>query len=134
MGAHAAAAVVITGLLWARGAQAAVSAAVAAAVVLLFFVIGHAVQLRYASATPQHLLVASLASYALRVVALGGLLAVALEHPDLPLDARAIGFGAIAAVLGWVAGEIVAFRRLRVPVFDPPAPQDGVGEITRNRV
>lgn len=134
IGAHAAAAATVGVLLWGRGVQGAVSAAVAAVIVLLFFVIGHAVQLRYASATPQHLLIASLASYGIRVTALGTLLWVALENPELPVDASAVGLSAIATVFGWVAGEIVAFRRLRIPVFDPPTPQEPAGESTRNRV
>lgn len=102
------------------GALAAASAAVAAAVTLVFFTIGQAVQLAVAEASARLVLVAALASYFVRVTALGLLLMVVLGEPERfgGLDAVAVVAATIAVVVGWLAGEIRAYSLLRIPVFD----------------
>lgn len=111
------------------GPGGAATAAVAAGVVLAFFALGQSLQLAVADASPQLALFVALASYALRVVLLGLLLAWALGRPELGQHPAALLAGALAAALGWIAGEAIAFTRLRIPVFDStestPPPRDG---------
>lgn len=120
VGGHLAWLACVVGFGVAAGPGAALSAAVGGVLALAFFTIGQAVQVRMADADPRRLLFASLISYAVRIGALGGLLMVALANRDrlAGLDATAVAAGTIAVVVGWLIGEIRAFSRLRIPVFD----------------
>lgn len=104
----------------AGGVRGAASAALGGVVALAFFTIGQAVQIRVADADPRRVLFASLVSYAVRIGALGGLLALAMANRERlsGLDPTAVAIGSIAVVVGWLAGEIRIFVRLRIPVFD----------------
>ena len=121
VGGHAAAlaAVVVLGLI--RGAHGAAYGAIAAVIALVFYVIGQAVQVMMAGRDVHRVLVASVISYVIRVVSLGGLLALFLSGSIRleGLDAPAVVTGTLAVVVGWLVGEIVVFSRLRFPVFDP---------------
>ncbi|MCW5954006.1 MAG: hypothetical protein KIT69_17280 [Propionibacteriaceae bacterium] len=101
----------------------------AAGVVLAFFALGQALQLAVADASPRIALFVALASYALRVVLLGILLSAALHAPTPSgLPSGALLGSTLAATLGWITGEVIAFTRLRIPVFDStqsvPPPRD----------
>lgn len=109
--------VALCGLL--AGPNGAATAAGAAGVVLIFFAFGQALQLAVAGSSPQLALFVALASYALRVVLLGVVLSSALNAPGPHgLDAGSLLGGTLAATLGWITGEVIAFTRLRIPVFD----------------
>lgn len=117
------AAIVVTGVVWAtRGAYAGLTAAVAAVVTLTFYTIGQAVQVAVANSSPVLILLASIASYGIRVGSLGVALNWALTNPDVvgELDPVAVVGATLAVVVGWLAVEIWAFNRLRIPAFDPP--------------
>jgi hypothetical protein len=60
------------------------------------------------------------ASYFLRVLIFGGLLAVvgSLEIVDVVIERMATSLTVIACVAAWCTGEIRAFVRLRVPLYD----------------
>jgi ATP synthase protein I len=73
---------------------------------------------RHASPTAQ--LGIAMASYTGRVAIFGGLLAVALNSDSLAenVNLTALGICAMVVVMGWMAGEIWAWSRLRVPIYD----------------
>ncbi len=100
-----------------------VGALLGAALALAYFAIGQGVQVLVADADPRQVKNASVGSYVLRVTLLGMLLLWFLNHPQslARLDTLGLFCGICSGVLGWLAGLIVTFRRLRIPVFDDPA-------------
>lgn len=122
VGGHVAAIAVVLSFGAARGPQSAASAAVAASVTLLFYTVGLAVQVAVADAPPRRVLFASLASYGLRVTALGLVLAVSLTNAHLVegMDPVAVVVATVAVVVCWLVGEFWVYARLRIPVYDPP--------------
>ena len=122
MGGHIVALFVVPLMLWVRGPAAGLSALVAALATLAFMGLGQWVQVRFADAPPQRMMIAWFASYLLRV-GLPGL--VAGGRGRKPRTARRHGpvrvaITTILVVTGWLAAEIWVFSRLRIPVFDPP--------------
>ena len=105
--------------------RAAAWAAIAGAVTILFFVIGHAVQVAFADADPKAVLVATMASYIIRVTALGMVLAVVLANADgfASMHRVAVAVATISVVVTWLAAEIATYARLRVPIYDEPSDQ-----------
>ncbi|SDB85634.1 hypothetical protein GA0111570_10585 [Raineyella antarctica] len=112
-----------------RGGVAAASAAVGSVVAILFFSLGQAVVLRYAERNGSGLLVAALGSYGVRIAGLAGALSL-YEGAGLQiLDRTATSLGVVATVLLWTTAEVVAFARMRMPVYDlgytPRPPRSG---------
>lgn len=105
--------------LW-RGPASGFSALIAAVIALAFYTIGQAVQVAMADASPQRVLTASLASYAIRVSALAGLLILTTQAESrlAGVDRVAVVVGTLSVVTGWLAAEIWTFARMRVPIFD----------------
>ena len=96
------------------------SGVVAGAVVLGFFAVGQGLQWVVADASPRIALVVALGSYALRVVGLGMLaMAATAAGATAVLHPTALVLATAAVTVGWITGEVLAFRRLRIPVFDP---------------
>jgi ATP synthase protein I len=62
----------------------------------------------------------AMASYTGRIAVFGGMLAVALNSDALAeaVNLTALGITALVVVMGWMAGEIWAWSRLRVPIYD----------------
>lgn len=102
----------------ARGGVAAASAAVGAVIAILFFSLGQAVVLRYAERQGSALLAAALASYGIRVSGLAGAIALYEASGSVLLDRTATALGIVATVLLWTTAEVVAFARMRIPVYD----------------
>jgi hypothetical protein len=115
-----AAAVPTLSLCWlAAGPSGLATGAGAVGVVLVFFALGQSLQLAVAEASPRVALFVALSSYLLRVVLLGSLLSAALNTPvPIGLHPGALLGATLAATLGWITGEVIAFTRLRIPVFD----------------
>ncbi|MBI4900242.1 MAG: hypothetical protein HY829_07170 [Actinobacteria bacterium] len=105
------------------GVTGLLSALVGAALAVAYYAIGQGVQMQYADAPPRTIRAASVASYVVRVSLLGLVLWASLTWPGVmsALDARGLFAGIVSGVLGWLAGLVVAFRRLRVTAFDPDA-------------
>ena len=113
----------ITGIVI-GGTVGLLSALIGAALAVAYYAIGQGVQMQYADAPPRTLRAASLVSYVVRVSLLGGLLWASIVWPTImaALDARGLFAGIVLGVLGWLAGLVVVFRKLRVPTFDEPDP------------
>ncbi|WBQ07406.1 hypothetical protein [Kribbella sp. CA-293567] len=73
---------------------------------------------RHASPTLQ--LAVAMGSYTGRIAVFGGLLIIALSSDSLAANVNltTLGVSAILVVMGWMAGEIWAWSRLRVPIYD----------------
>lgn len=122
IGGHAAALASVGLFLALRGPAAAAWAAVAAVVTLAFNIIGQGVQVVVADAPARTVFVAALASYLLRVTALGLLLQLVVSNADrfANLDPVAVVVTTIAVVVAWLATEFWVYSRLRIPVYDEP--------------
>jgi ATP synthase protein I len=70
--------------------------------------------------TPTMQLAVAMASYTGRIAVFGGLLAVALNSDALAehVNLTVLGIVAVVVVTGWTAGEIWAWSRLRVPIYN----------------
>ena len=70
--------------------------------------------------SPTTQLAVAMASYTGRIAIFGGLLAVALNSDSLAANVNltALGISAMVVVMGWMAGEIWAWSRLRIPIYD----------------
>ena len=122
MGGHIVALFVVPLMLWVRGPAAGLSTLVAALATLAFMGLGQWVQVRFADAPPQRMMIAWFASYLLRVGLPGLVLVAAAANPErlAGMDRFAVAITTILVVTGWLAAEIWVFSRLRIPVFDPP--------------
>lgn len=71
-------------------------------------------------ASPTAQLGVAMASYTGRIAIFGGLLALALNSESLAenVNLTALGISAMVVVMGWMAGEIWAWSRLRIPIYD----------------
>lgn len=103
-----------------RGPAAALSAAFFGLLTLVFFTIGQAVQVLVADASPGVVMFAALASYGIRVTALGLLLMLSLGDAGLFawLDPAAVVVTTVTVVFGWLGVEVWVFTRLRIPTYD----------------
>ncbi|GAA1551070.1 hypothetical protein GCM10009789_01020 [Kribbella sancticallisti] len=70
--------------------------------------------------SPTMQLAVAMASYTGRIAVFGGLLALSLSSDSLAenVNLTALGLSAMVVVMGWMAGEIWAWSRLRVPIYD----------------
>jgi len=70
--------------------------------------------------SPQMQLAMAMASYTGRIAIFGGLLALAISSDSLAehVNLTVLGIVAMVVVLGWMAGEMWAWSRLRVPIYD----------------
>lgn len=70
--------------------------------------------------SPTTQLAIAMASYTGRIAIFGGLLALALSSDSLArhVNLTVLGLVALVVVMGWMAGEIWAWSRLRIPIYD----------------
>jgi len=70
--------------------------------------------------SPTMQLAVAMASYTGRIAIFGGLIALALNSDGLAkhVNLTVLGLVAMVVVMGWMAGEIWAWSRLRVPIYD----------------
>jgi hypothetical protein len=70
--------------------------------------------------SPTTQLAVAMASYTGRIAIFGGFLAIALSSDGLDehVNLTVLGLVAMVVVMGWMAGEIWAWSRLRVPIYD----------------
>jgi hypothetical protein len=122
VGCHVAGLTAIGLMMALRDMPGLVSALLGVAAVVLFFAVGHGVQVVVVDRDPRQVLWASVASYVVRVSLLGAALAgyTAFQSRLSGLDTIALFVGVCAGVFGWVTAEILAFSRMRIPVYDTP--------------
>lgn len=102
-----------------RQTRGALAALLGVSIALVFFAGGLYVMKRVSNANPISVLAGALAVYLGQVIFLG-LVIVSLSGADW-LDAKAFGLSVLAVALLWQLFQVVAFMRLRKPVYDEPA-------------
>ncbi|HET7475755.1 MAG TPA: hypothetical protein VFJ97_06985 [Dermatophilaceae bacterium] len=108
--------VVVLAALLLGGGRAGLAAALAVIVVTAFFAAGLSVMARLAGGSPVAFLAAALAVYLGQILFLGVVI-IALARADW-LDGTAFALAALAVALGWQAFQLLAFARMRKPVYD----------------
>jgi ATP synthase protein I len=108
-----------------REAKGGLAALLGAAIAMAFFASGLYVMGRVTNANPLSVLAGALAVYLGQVIALGVVI-VSLSGADW-LDRKAFGLSILVVALVWQLCQVVAFMRLRKPVYDEPAGEP-VGE------
>ncbi|REF35406.1 hypothetical protein [Thermasporomyces composti] len=106
------------------GSRGAVGALVGAGIVVVFSGAGLLAVRVARGAAPSVLLVVVLGSFLARVILFGLALqaANAIDDVDTVLHRGATVVGVVACVVAWMAGEIRAFGRLRIPTYDLDEP------------
>ena len=113
---------VIVGVCWVAGnARAGLSGLLGVVIAALFFVSGLFVISRVAKANPLSVLAGALAVYLGQVLFLGVVI-LSLSGAGW-LDGTSFGLSVLAVALIWQLCQVVAFVRLRKPVYDPAAEQ-----------
>jgi ATP synthase protein I len=114
----AAIAVVVSWLV--AGTHGLVGALLGACVVLIFSGIGLIALRAVREMYPEVVLLVAVGSYFVRVVVFGALLALlgSLDGVDDVLNRTATALTVLACVGAWLAGELRAFVRMRVPIYD----------------
>jgi ATP synthase protein I len=118
----AAAVPVIVAVFWiTRGSRGGLAALLGACIAVVFFASGLYVMGRVTNANPLSVLAGALAVYLGQVIFLGVvILTLSGVHW---LDGTAFGLSVLAVALIWQLCQVVAFMRLRQPVYDRPAGQ-----------
>ena len=116
----AAAVPVIVAVFWiTRGSRGGLAALLGACIAVVFFASGLYVMGRVTNANPLSVLAGALAVYLGQVIFLGVvILTLSGVHW---LDGTAFGLSILAVALIWQVSQVVAFMRLRQPVYDRPA-------------
>lgn len=103
-----------------RGVAGGVSALVGVAIAVVFFGSGLLLMDKLVrDRDPMLFMAVGMAIYFGQVLLLLGVLLVAGKVESL--DSWAAGVAMLVAVLAWQVGQVRAWRRARVPVYDPPA-------------
>jgi ATP synthase protein I len=114
------AAPVIVLVSWAtRQSRGALAALLGVLIAVLFFAGGLYVMKRVTNSNPISVLVGALAVYLGQILFLG-LVIYSLSGADW-LDGQAFGLSVLAVALVWQLFQVVAFMRMRKPVYDEPA-------------
>jgi ATP synthase protein I len=116
---------VIVAAFWiTRQSRGGLAALLGVTIAVVFFASGLYVMGRVTNANPISVLAGALAVYLGQVIFLGVvILTLSGVHW---LDGTAFGLSVLAVALIWQVCQVVAFMRLRKPVYDEPA--DGPGE------
>ncbi len=102
-----------------RHTRGGLAALLGVSIAVAFFASGLYVMQRVTNANPLSVLVGALAVYLGQVIFLG--VVILLLSGAGWLDGRAFGLSVLAVALVWQLSQLVAFTRLRKPVYDEPA-------------
>jgi ATP synthase protein I len=117
----AVAAPVIVAVFWVtRQSRGGLAALLGVTIAVVFFAGGLYVMGRVTNANPISVLVGALAVYLGQVIFLGVVI-FTFSGADW-LDGKAFGLSVLVVALVWQLCQVVAFMRLRKPVFDEPEP------------
>jgi ATP synthase protein I len=114
--------VVVLGFWITRQTRGGLSALLGFSIAVVFFASGLYVMKRVTNANPLSVLAGALAVYLGQVIFLG-LVILSLSGADW-LDGTAFGLSVLAVALVWQLTQVVAFIRMRKPVYDEPAQKD----------
>jgi ATP synthase protein I len=103
------------------GRRGLVGALVGVAIVAVFFGISIAVVGRAAKASPQAMMIAALATFLVKIVAL--MFVVSALNGTTAFSTKAVGFTAIGCILVWSAAQVITAMRVRMLYVDPPGKQ-----------
>ena len=110
---------VIVAVFWiTRQSRGGLAALLGAFIAVVFFASGLYVMGRMANTNPLSVLAGALAVYLAQVIFLGVVI-FTFSGADW-LDGKAFGMSVLAVALIWQVCQVVAFLRLRQPVFDQP--------------
>lgn len=110
---------VIVLVFWVTGqTRGGLAALLGVTIAVAFFASGLYVMQRVTNANPLSVLVGALAVYLGQVIFLG--IVILLLSGAGWLDGRAFGLSVLAVALVWQLSQLVAFTRLRKPVYDEP--------------
>lgn len=116
----AAVAPLIVAVFWFTGqTRGGLAALLGVVIAIVFFAGGLAVMGRVTNASPLSVLAGALAVYLGQIIFLG-IVILTLSGAEW-LDGRAFGLSVLAVALIWQVVQVVAFVRLRKPVYDVPA-------------
>jgi len=110
--------VIVLAFWIARDARGGLAALLGVCVAVVFFAGGLYVMKRVSNENPISVLAGALAIYLGQVIFLG-LVIFSLAGADW-LDGKAFGLSVLAVGLVWQLSQVVAFVRLRKPVYDEP--------------
>ena len=102
-----------------REARGGLAALLGVSIAVVFFASGLYVMKRVTNANPLSVLAGALAVYLGQVIFLG--LVIFSLSGAAWLDGKAFGLSVLAVALIWQVSQVMAFVRLRKPVYDEPA-------------
>ena len=111
--------VIVLVFLITRQTRGGLAALLGVSIAVAFFASGLYVMKRVTNANPLSVLTGALAVYLGQVIFLG-LVILTLSGAEW-LDGTAFGLSVLAVALIWQLAQVVAFVRLRKPVYDEPA-------------
>jgi ATP synthase protein I len=118
----AAAAAIMVGISAALvGEKGLIGALVGVAIVTVFFGISIVVVGRAAKVSPQAMMVAALATFLVKIVALA--FVVKSMNGTTAFSTRTVGFVAIACILVWSAAQIITSAKLKMLYVEPAGKQ-----------
>jgi ATP synthase protein I len=109
-----------------RQTRGGLAALLGVSIAVVFFASGLYVMKRVSNANPLSVLAGALAVYLGQVIFLG-LVIFSLSGADW-LDGKAFGLSVLAVALVWQLFQVLAFIRLRKPVYDEPADEPAAQE------
>jgi ATP synthase protein I len=104
-----------------RQTRGGLAALLGVSITVVFFAGGLYVMKRVTNANPFTVLAGALAVYLGQVIFLG-LVILFLSGAEW-LDGQAFGLSVLAVALIWQVSQVVAFMRMRKPVYDDPGPE-----------
>ncbi|HEY8652139.1 MAG TPA: hypothetical protein VIL87_03450 [Dermatophilaceae bacterium] len=111
--------VIVLGFWATRQTRGGLAALLGVSIAVAFFASGLYVMKRVTTANPLSVLAGALAVYLGQVIFLG--IVILMLSGAAWLDGRAFGLSVLAVALVWQLSQLVAFARLRKPVYDEPA-------------
>ncbi|MBV9449353.1 MAG: hypothetical protein JO345_26005 [Streptosporangiaceae bacterium] len=99
------------------GIKGLVGALVGVAIVAVFFGISIAVVGRAAKVSPQAMMVAALATFLVKIIALA--FVVSALNGNKAFSSKTVGFTAIGCILVWSAAQVITAMRVRMLYVEP---------------
>jgi ATP synthase protein I len=109
------------------GVKGLVGALLGVALVTVFFGISIAVVGRAAKISPAAMMIAALATFLVKIVALA--VVVSAVYRTTAFSTRALGFTAIGCILAWSAAQVIAAMRVKMLYVEPERQAAGPEQV-----